>query len=161
MGVRDFANTTVGQKDNGSSSDYTYWADGSLKSDANKGITNIQYNYLGLPEKIEFGASIRIENTYDAEGMLFSRKFVNGATTTQTDYMGDLIYENGALKTILHDEGIALYSKDTSIITWSDTLKTKKAEPHPLIRYPDRKLKPHNRLRFQFHCGFNNGRSPG
>ncbi|MCR9064911.1 MAG: DUF6443 domain-containing protein [Cytophagales bacterium] len=122
VGVRDFANTTVGQKDNGSSSDYTYWADGSLKSNANKGITNIQYNYLSLPEKIEFGVSIRIENTYDAEGMLFSRKFVNGATTTQTDYMGDLIYENGELKTILHDEGIALYGKDTSFITWSDTL---------------------------------------
>ncbi|UBM60822.1 DUF6443 domain-containing protein [Marinilongibacter aquaticus] len=105
LGVRDFANTTAGQKDNGSSSDYTYWPDGSLKSDANKGITQIDYNFLGLPEKIHFGASIRIENIYDAEGLLLYRKFINGGTVTQTDYMGGLIYENGILQSILHDEG--------------------------------------------------------
>ena len=33
--------------------DYTYDANGNLKSDANKGITNIEYNHLNLPTKIE------------------------------------------------------------------------------------------------------------
>ena len=38
-------NENVGDfRDNGSNSDYTYWNDGSLKSDANKGISLIEYD---------------------------------------------------------------------------------------------------------------------
>ncbi len=122
QGVTDAASATLGHKDNGSSTDYTYYNDGSLKTDANKGITLIEYNYLGLPDKIHFGASNRIENTYDAAGVKLSQRLVNGGTTIQTDYMGELIYVDGELKTIYHDEGIALYNKDTSIVSWSDTL---------------------------------------
>ena len=94
-----------GFKDIGGTSDYTWYDDGSIKSDNNRGITNIIYNYLGLPEQIEFGTTKRIENIYDAEGLKLSQKFVNGSTTIQTDYMGDLIYRNDSLKTIFHDEG--------------------------------------------------------
>ncbi|MCR9064909.1 MAG: hypothetical protein NXI00_13135 [Cytophagales bacterium] len=70
-----------------------------------------------MPEKIHFGASVRIENTYDAAGGKLSQKLVNGGTSIQTDYMGELIYVDGELKTIYHDEGIALYNKDTSIVS--------------------------------------------
>jgi RHS repeat-associated protein len=105
QGVQDFANQTKGFKDNNGNNDYTYYNDGSLKTDANKGITLIEYNYLGLPEKISFGANQRIENTYDAQGMKLSQKLVDGGNVTQTDYMGGLIYRNGVLETIYHDEG--------------------------------------------------------
>ena len=84
-----------------------------MKTDNNRGITDILYNYLGLPERIEFGATKHIENVYDAEGLKLSQKFVNGSTTIQTDYMGDLIYRNDSLKTILHDEGRIAYKNDT------------------------------------------------
>jgi hypothetical protein len=53
QGVTDAisGNEDVGDfKDNGSNNDYTYWADGSLKTDDNKEITQIDYDdFLKLP----------------------------------------------------------------------------------------------------------------
>ncbi|MFD2520348.1 RHS repeat domain-containing protein [Emticicia soli] len=104
-GILDKANATVGFVDNGTSNDYTYYADGSLKTDANKGITNIVYNYLGLPERIEFGPIQRIENVYAADGQKLFQKIINGSNVIRTDYIGDLVYKNDTLISILHDEG--------------------------------------------------------
>ncbi len=104
-GIRDYASSTIGFKDNGNSTDYTYEPDGSLKTDANKGITNIVYNHLGLLEKIEFGATQRIENVYAADGQKLYQKIINGSNVIRTDYIGDLIYRNDTLISILHDEG--------------------------------------------------------
>ena len=78
-----------------------------MKTDANRGITNIVYNYLGLQERIEFGENKRIENVYDAEGLKLIQRLVNGSTIIQTDYTGDLIYRNDTLISIAHDEGIS------------------------------------------------------
>jgi RHS repeat-associated protein len=103
-----------GFKDNGGTSDFTYYSDGSLKSDNNRGITLIDYNYLGLPDKIHFGATKHIENVYDAEGMKLSQKLINGSSVITTDYMGDLIYRNDSLKTIQTDEGRVAYKMDGS-----------------------------------------------
>ena len=86
---------------------FTYYPDGSLKSDANRGISNIVYNYLGLQDRIEFGSNKRIENVYDAEGLKLIQRLVNGTTVIQTDYMGGLIYRNDTLQSIAHDEGIS------------------------------------------------------
>ena len=85
---------------------YTYYPDGSLKTDANKGITAIIYNYLSLPERIEFGENQRIENVYTADGQKLFQKIVNGSIVIRTDYMGGLIYRNDTLISIAHDEGI-------------------------------------------------------
>lgn len=65
----------------------------------------IEYNYLGLVDKVHFGSTKRIENVYDAEGVKLEQKLINGSTTHTVEYMGDLIYKNGVLETILHDEG--------------------------------------------------------
>jgi YD repeat-containing protein len=105
-GIIDNADLNKGHKDNGSATDYTYtFYDGSLKTDANKGITNIIYNYLGLPERIEFGASKRIENVYTADGAKLSSKFTDGTKILLKEYVGDLIYINDTLRSIWHDEG--------------------------------------------------------
>jgi RHS repeat-associated protein len=104
-GVKDFATTNIDFKDNGVYQDYTYYLDGSLKTDANKGITNIVYNYMGLEERIEFGPNQRIENSFDAEGMKLSQKLVSGSNAVVTDYMGGLIYKDDVLNSISHDEG--------------------------------------------------------
>jgi hypothetical protein len=48
----DDASTETASFRDVSGNDYTYWQDGSLRSDNNKDITNISYNYLKLPEEI-------------------------------------------------------------------------------------------------------------
>ncbi len=79
--------------------DYTYNLDGSLASDANKGIT-IEYNYLKLPRRIVKGSTV-ILNEYDANG----KKLKETVGSNITDYSGNKIYKNGALYQIGHDEG--------------------------------------------------------
>ena len=51
---------------------------------------------------------IEINFTYDAAGIKLSKKAIvtGGSSITQTDYIGNFIYENGVLKRILHDEGV-------------------------------------------------------
>ncbi|MCB9082408.1 MAG: hypothetical protein H6555_11935 [Lewinellaceae bacterium] len=76
-----------------------------------KGIDNITYNYLNLPETITFtgGNSIRI--IYDATGAKL-RKLVLAGTTTQyeQDYVGGLEYRKTGtgsrrIEAIYHEEG--------------------------------------------------------
>ena len=104
--ILEFGSASVGFKDNPGGTDYTYYPDGALKSDANKGISIIIYNYLGLIERVEFGFSKRIENIYDATGLKLSQTLINNGNTETTEYVGDLIYKNGVLETISHDEGL-------------------------------------------------------
>lgn len=105
--IKDWANKDVGFKeiDFNLTNDYSYWSDGSLKSDANKGITLIEYNHLGLEKTVHWGGSKRIENIYDAEGVKLEQRLINGSSTHTTEYVGELIYVNGALQTIMHEEG--------------------------------------------------------
>ena len=46
----------------------SYDANGNLKSDADRKITEIRYNILNLPEYIEFSTGHRVVNMYDAAG---------------------------------------------------------------------------------------------
>jgi RHS repeat-associated protein len=80
--------------------DYTYNLDGSLASDANKGITLIEYNYLKLPKRIVKGSTV-ILNQYDAGG----NKLKETIGSNITDYSRNKIYKNGALYQVAHDEG--------------------------------------------------------
>jgi RHS repeat-associated protein len=104
--ILDYGNANLAFKDNPAATDYTYYPDGALKTDLNKGITNILYNYLGLIDRVEFGPSKRIENVYDASGFKLSQKLIDGSNIDLKEYVGGLIYHNGILETIDHDEGI-------------------------------------------------------
>ncbi|MDZ7897842.1 MAG: RHS repeat-associated core domain-containing protein, partial [Arcicella sp.] len=97
--VDDISNVTASFADV-AGNDYTYNPDGSLKSDANKGITLIEYNYLKLPKKIVKGG-VTILNQYSASGI----KLKETIGTQVTDYVGNVIYKNGVLYQIAHDEG--------------------------------------------------------
>jgi RHS repeat-associated protein len=121
-GITDLASNTLGHKDNGNVTDYTYYTDGSLKTDANKGITNTIYNYLGLPDEIQFGSNGKIKNLYTSDGQKLAQLLISGTDTVRTDYVGDLIYKNGNLETVFHDEGRIRVALDTTINNWSDTL---------------------------------------
>ncbi|MDZ7743606.1 MAG: hypothetical protein U5Q03_18170 [Bacteroidota bacterium] len=50
--IPDFTFNSNDFRDNGAegSEEYSYDANANVKSDANKGITNITYNFLNLPE---------------------------------------------------------------------------------------------------------------
>jgi RHS repeat-associated protein len=98
--VDDISNETASFTDATGSTDYTYYADGSLKSDANKGISLIEYNYLKLPKRIIKGSTI-ILNEYDAAGA----KLKETIGTQVTDYVGNKIYKNNNLYQIVHGEG--------------------------------------------------------
>jgi RHS repeat-associated protein len=98
--VTDNSGETASFADATGSTDYTYWEDGSLKSDANKGISLIEYNYLKLPKRIVKGTTT-ILYQYDASG----KKLKETIGANVTDYISNLIYKNGVLYQLRHDEG--------------------------------------------------------
>ena len=99
--VDDLSNETASFKD-AVGNDYGYSLDGSLSSDANKDITQIDYNYLKLPQKINLTGSRWIEYEYDANGTKLKKALSTGK---YTDYEEDEIYEDGVLYQTSHDEG--------------------------------------------------------
>ncbi len=88
-------------------SSYTYDVNGNLKTDAQKGITNISYNHLNLPQSIT--APVTLVYSYDATGRKLS-KLASGSTTSTTDYVNGIQYTNGVIDFIQTEEGIALNS---------------------------------------------------
>ena len=85
--------------------EYAYDANGNLTKDLNKGISNIEYNFLNLPSKVMFSDGSTIEYVYAADGTKLRTVHTIGGTTTTTDYCGNVIYENGVRKYLLTEEG--------------------------------------------------------
>ena len=82
-----------------------YDSNGNLIQDLNKKISEIQYNCLNLPSRIEFEDGGVISYLYDAKGTKFRTTHVIAGKTTTTDYFDDAIYENGVLTTLLTELG--------------------------------------------------------
>ena len=93
--------------------EYEYDENGNMVKDANKKIANIQYNYLNLPDKIQFEDGIIISYLYDADGVKLQTLHIVDNDTTTIDYCGNAIYENGELDKLLTEEGY---------ITFADTI---------------------------------------
>src|SRR5690606_71137 len=104
--VTDATNNPSGFNDgNTTGADYTYDTFGNLKTDKNKGITNIVYNHLNLPVEITLAAG-KINYTYDATGNKVKKVVTPTSGTVQTtDYLFGFEYENGVLSTFPHAEG--------------------------------------------------------
>ncbi len=84
--------------------EYTYDTNGNMKSDKNKGITEIKYSLLNLPMSLSISNPLgqaANKYVYTAGGKKLSVS--KGSFTT--DYVGNMIYENGNLKRILVDNG--------------------------------------------------------
>jgi RHS repeat-associated protein len=81
--------------------EYTYDLNGNMKTDTNKGITSIIYNYLNLPTKVNTGSGT-IDYVYDATGAK-QKKIVSTGITT--DYADNFIYENNTLQFFSQPEG--------------------------------------------------------
>ncbi|RYF22085.1 MAG: RHS repeat-associated core domain-containing protein [Flavobacteriales bacterium] len=111
--VEEDGNTLSGFKTSIASSNtsqqYFYDVNGNLVKDLNKGITNIDYNYHNLPEKITF-TNKTIQYIYDALGNKLQKIYTNGGNITTTDYNNGFVYQrtNSGSNTLAYfptDEG--------------------------------------------------------
>jgi len=107
MSVAQGSNATQGGFTDGNTvgDDYVYDANGNMTVDKNKGITDIQYNYLNLPTKVSFGATKNITYIYDALGIKLEKVVNDNGGITTTDYAGGFIYENNQLQFFSQPEG--------------------------------------------------------
>ena len=108
------------------STEYRYNANGAMTQDLNKGISNIQYNYLNLPRQIDIKSPVAEainKYLYSADGRKlsvqqrwssdYSTSPVMGSTVYEwmldniniTNYIGNKIYKNGLLNKILVNGG--------------------------------------------------------
>ena len=109
------------------------YANGNMTKDRNKGISNITYNTMNLPSRIEFENGSRATYLYSADGTKLQVKYETSyagllassppsgsastaiAQTHTIDYVGDKIYEDGVLSRILIEGGYLDYSGETPI----------------------------------------------
>ena len=97
--VEDATGNSAGFNNGASTAnEYTYDYNGNLTKDSNKGICNIAWNSLNLPNVVTFEDGSTVTYLYAADGTrLRTLHNINGATTTK-DYCGSVIYENGTAK---------------------------------------------------------------
>jgi RHS repeat-associated protein len=91
--------------------EYTYDANGNMKTDSNKGITSITYNHLNLPTQITIAGGT-INYVYDANGVKL-KKTIN--STSPTEYVSGFQYDNSVLKFFSTTEGYANNNSGTFI----------------------------------------------
>ena len=109
------------------------YANGNMTKDRNKGISNITYNTMNLPSRIEYENGSRATYIYSADGTKLQVKYETSyagllasgqpsgsastaiAQTHTIDYVGDKIYEDGVLSRILIEGGYVDYSGETPI----------------------------------------------
>jgi RHS repeat-associated protein len=114
---------------NGTATHYAYDTNGNLTRDDNKGITNITYNHLNLPQVITFtnNASAqprRIEFIYDATGVKLRKTiFVNNIATDTTSYVNGIEYKGLALSRFAHTEGAVVRQADGITFLHEYTIK--------------------------------------
>lgn len=85
--------------------EYSYDANGNLTKDLNKKVTDIQYNCLNLPCRIEFEDGNITSYLYAADGTKLRTTHIIGNDTTVTDYCDNVIYENGIAKMLSTETG--------------------------------------------------------
>jgi RHS repeat-associated core domain len=112
--------------------EYLYDKNGNQTADLNKSIAWMKYNFLNLPEKIQFSDGSKSQYLYDAAGVKRQAKYTYAAAPIQIplgrtdqeytgavsgtmtiDYCWNYIYENGTVKRILTPDGF-LESRFTS-----------------------------------------------
>ncbi|MEP1095940.1 MAG: RHS repeat-associated core domain-containing protein [Cyclobacteriaceae bacterium] len=130
LGVRDLRGD-AGFKDGNEGADYLYDANGNMRKDLNKGITDITYNHLNLPERVDFDNGTYITYLYDAAGIKL-QKIVYDATDNSmktTDYVGTHIYEDKHdgqgphLQLVQHEEGRLIYDDHKNVWDYQYHLK--------------------------------------
>jgi len=112
--VDDATGNTAGFSNGASAAnEYTYDNNGNLTKDSNKNISSIEYNSLNLPSVVTFSGGNSITYTYAADGTKLRTVHKMGDVTVTTDYCSNVIYESGAQKRLLTEEGYVDLSVST------------------------------------------------
>src|SRR5690554_2272569 len=83
-----------------------------MTRDDNKGISQITYNHLNLPKKIEFGSTDGITYLYNANGQKLKKTVVNSPNVSTVNYQGVFHYENGLLRFLVTNEGYVNFTTE-------------------------------------------------
>ena len=111
--------------------EYTYNADGALTGDANRGIAKIDYDACGYPRRVQFMDGSVTEYVYTVTGVKLrtvhrtavpgisvafgqTRELTEGETLSadSTDYLGNLILEDGGPSKFLFEGGYCSFDSD-------------------------------------------------
>ena len=113
--VEDATGNTAGFKNGASQeNEYTYDANGNLTKDSNKGIASITYNSLNLPQQIQYTNGFVVNYGYSADGVKQRVQHPNSGLPDVV-YCGNVIYEGGAQKFLLTEEGYVDLSASTPV----------------------------------------------
>ena len=104
----NLTNAALFEDRNTSGDDYAYDDNGNVTKDLNKGISNIEYNYLNLPEVVSFASGKTITYAYDAGGTKLRKVVSEGESVTTTDYVRGIQFTNNTLAFLQHKEGRAI-----------------------------------------------------
>lgn len=85
--------------------DYDYDHNGNLTLDNNKGILEITYNYMNLPQKVSFTGGRSIDYVYSANGIKLARVTSDNGSQVVTDYLSGFIYSDDELQHFAFSEG--------------------------------------------------------
>ena len=111
--------------------EYTYNSDGALTGDANRGIAKIDYDACGYPRRVQFMDGSVTEYVYTVTGVKLrtvhrtavpgisvafgqTRELTEGETLSadSTDYLGNLILEDGEPSKYLFEGGYCSFDSD-------------------------------------------------
>lgn len=99
----------------GQTTDYEYDQNGSLKSDQNKGIEQIEYTYFNKPQFITFSDGSTISYSYNANGdkvQELSQK--SGESPKAKDYLGAFVYQDNIFQYKYNSEGRTVFDQQLS-----------------------------------------------
>ena len=88
--------------------EYAYDANGNLTKDLNAGISNIQYNCLNLPQRIDFSASGFAQYGYTMDGIKRRKQYMpepGSRSPVTIAYCGNVVYEESEARILLTEEG--------------------------------------------------------
>jgi RHS repeat-associated protein len=80
-----------------------------------KGIVNIGYNYLNLPDEISFGGGKKLTFVYDAMGRKLSKRVYDGTSVEDRSYFGGIEYRNGQLERVATSAGSVTKQQTVSV----------------------------------------------
>jgi RHS repeat-associated protein len=92
-----------------------YWGKGVRPKRGAKGIVNIGYNYLNLPNEINFGGGKKLTFVYDAMGRKLSKRVYDGTSVEERSYFGGIEYRNGQLERVATSAGSVTKQQTASV----------------------------------------------
>jgi RHS repeat-associated protein len=112
------------------STDYSYDGNGNLRSDNNKAIDSIDYNYLNLPDSVHMKGKGYIVYTYDAKGTKWKKTITDSVARHSTTilYLGGFVYQQNdsitnpdggsdTLQFVANEEGRARWAFQKNSVT--------------------------------------------